>query len=45
MSLLKYNIRKIQKGGAKCDTGLDFITHVECQIQVHNTNGKLKIEG
>jgi len=45
MSLLKYNIRKIQKGGAKCDTGLDFITHVECQTRVQDTNGKLRIEG
>ena len=29
MSLLNFTIRKIQKGGATCNTGLDFINHVE----------------
>ena len=46
MSLLNFNIRKVsQKGGAPCNTGLDFINNVECQTNVDITNGKLKIDG
>ena len=45
MSLLNFNIRKIQKGGMNCETGLDFIKNKNCQTKVDDRNNKLKIEG
>ena len=45
MSLLNFNIRKIQKGGTTCKTGLDFIKNKECQTNVNTENGKLRIDG